>query len=415
MINQQKTLKQKKLMQKSRNHKTTSLLIGSIFAVTLAACNNDNANNNDNIVVTPQPKKALVYGHRGAAGYLPDHTLEGYKKGIELGADFVEPDLVMTKDGVLVCRHEPNIGGTTNVASHPEFANRKTSKMVDGVEIKNDWFVSDFTLAELKTLRAIQPLAQDRSTQFDGQFQIPTFEEMITTVQAENKRLGKNVGIIPEIKHSTFHAQLFGQNKIEDEVLRILAKYNYNQKSSPVVIQSFEVSNLKYLRTKTPVRLVQLIDGYDVDDNGVIQFSGGSLRPYDWTVSGKTDKNYGDMVKPAGLAEIKTYADIIGPWKPYLISSKIVDANNDGKADDLNNDGKFDERDRVLLAASDVVKNAHAVGLEVVPFTFRNESRRLTSDYKGDPKAEYKKFYDLGVDGVFTDFVDTAVAARDGK
>ncbi len=381
----------------------------------LSACNNDNNDNvNNTPVITPPvtAQKVLIYGHRGAAGYLPDHTLEGYKKAIELGADFVEPDLVMTKDGVLVCRHEPNIGGTTNVALHPEFANRRTSKMVDGVEIKNDWFVSDFTVAELKTLRAIQPLPQDRSTQYDGQFQIPTFEEMVITVQAENQRLGKQVGIIPEIKHSTFHMQLFGQYKIEDEVLRILAKYNYNQKSSPVIIQSFEVSNLKYLHSKTPVRLVQLIDGYGVDDSGTIQFGGGSLRPYDWTVAGKTDKNYGDMVKPAGLADIKTYADIIGPWKAYLISSKIVDANNDGKADDLNNDGKFDERDRVLLPHSDVVKHAHAIGLEVVPFTFRNEPRRLTSDYQGDPKAEYKKFYDLGVDGVFTDFVDTAVAAR---
>lgn len=381
----------------------------------LSACNNDNNDNvNNTPVITPPvtAQKVLIYGHRGAAGYLPDHTLAGYKKAIELGADFVEPDLVMTKDGVLVCRHEPNIGGTTNVALHPEFANRRTSKMVDGVEIKNDWFVSDFTVAELKTLRAIQPLPQDRSTQYDGQFQIPTFEEMVITVQAENQRLGKQVGIIPEIKHSTFHMQLFGQYKIEDEVLRILAKYNYNQKSSPVIIQSFEVSNLKYLHSKTPVRLVQLIDGYGVDDSGTIQFGGGSLRPYDWTVAGKTDKNYGDMVKPAGLADIKTYADIIGPWKAYLISSKIVDANNDGKADDLNNDGKFDERDRVLLPHSDVVKHAHAIGLEVVPFTFRDEPRRLTSDYQGDPKAEYKKFYDLGVDGVFTDFVDTAVAAR---
>ena len=381
----------------------------------LSACNNDNNDNvNNTPVITPPvtAQKVLIYGHRGAASYLPDHTLEGYKKAIELGADFVEPDLVMTKDGVLVCRHEPNIGGTTNVALHPEFANRKTSKMIDGVEVQNDWFVSDFTLAELKTLRAIQPLPQDRNTEFDGKFDIPTFEEMISTVQAENKRLGKNVGIIPEIKHSTFHAQIFGQNKIEDEVLRILAKYNYNQKSSPVIIQSFEVSNLKYLHSKTPVRLVQLIDGYGVDDSGTIQFGGGSLRPYDWTVAGKTDKNYGDMVKPAGLADIKTYADIIGPWKAYLISSKIVDANNDGKADDLNNDGKFDERDRVLLPHSDVVKHAHAIGLEVVPFTFRDEPRRLTSDYQGDPKAEYKKFYDLGVDGVFTDFVDTAVAAR---
>ena len=141
------------------------LALCAIGSIGLAGCNDDNDNSDNTGVISPTPKKALVYGHRGAAGYLPDHTLEGYKKGIELGADFVEPDLVMTKDGILVCRHEPNIGGTTNVASHPEFASRKTSKMIDGVEVKDDWFVSDFTLAELKTLRAIQPLPQDRSTQ----------------------------------------------------------------------------------------------------------------------------------------------------------------------------------------------------------------------------------------------------------
>ncbi len=393
-----------------------SLLVGAAVFGGLTGCNDNNDNNQQPSVINPVPtKKAIVYGHRGASGYLPDHTLESYKKGIELGADYVEPDLVMTKDGVLICRHEPNISGTTDVANHPEFSSRKTTKMIDGAEVKDDWFVSDFTLAELKTLRARQPLPQDRSTAYDGLYQIPTFEEMVQTVQAENKRLGKNVGIIPEVKHSTFQASIFGQNKVENELLRILVKYNYTKKTDPVVIQSFEVSNLKYLHSKTNVRLVQLIDGDDLDKEGNMLVAAPSLRPYDWTVAGKTDKDYRDMVKPDGLKEIKTYADMIGPWKPYLISSKQVDANKDGQPDDLNGDGKIDDRDRVLLPASDVVKNAHAVGLEVVPFTFRNEPRRLVSDYKGDPKAEYRKFYDLGVDGLFSDFVDTAVAARDSK
>lgn len=383
----------------------------SASMLTLAGCN-DNNDDSTPTVTTPKP---LVYGHRGAAGYLPDHTLEGYKKGIELGADYVEPDLVMTKDGVLVCRHEPNIGGTTDVASHPEFATRKTTKMVDGVEVKDDWFVSDFTLEELKTLKARQPLPAERTTEFDGKFNVPTFEEMIQTVQAENTRLGKKVGIIPEIKHSTFHAGIFGLHKIEDETVRILNKYGYTKKDSPAIIQSFEVSNLIYLNSKTDVRLVQLIDGDGLDKDGKMQFAAPSDRPYDWTAAGITNKTYGDMLSKEGLAAIKLYADIIGPWKPYIISSKQVDADNNGQPDDLNKDGMIDERDRVLLPASDVVKNAHAVGLEVVPFTFRNEPRRLASDYKGDPKAEYKKFYDAGVDGLFTDFVDTAVAARDGK
>jgi glycerophosphoryl diester phosphodiesterase len=383
----------------------------SASMLTLAGCN-DNNDNSTPVANTPKP---LVYGHRGAAGYMPDHTLEGYKKGIELGADYVEPDLVMTKDGILVCRHEPNIGGTTDVASHPEFATRKTTKMVDGVEVKDDWFVSDFTLEELKTLKARQPLPAERTTEFDGKFNVPTFEEMIQTVQAENTRLGKKVGIIPEIKHSTFHAGIFGLHKIEDETVRILNKYGYTKKDSPAIIQSFEVSNLIYLNSKTDVRLVQLIDGDGLDKDGKMQFAAPSDRPYDWTAAGITNKTYGDMLSKEGLAAIKLYADIIGPWKPYIISSKQVDADNNGQPDDLNKDGMIDERDRVLLPASDVVKNAHAVGLEVVPFTFRNEPRRLASDYKGDPKAEYKKFYDAGVDGLFTDFVDTAVAARDGK
>jgi glycerophosphoryl diester phosphodiesterase len=301
------------------------------------------------------------------------------------------------------------------VASHPEFATRKTTKMVDGVEVKDDWFVSDFTLEELKTLKARQPLPAERTTEFDGKFSVPTFEEMIQTVQAENTRLGKKVGIIPEIKHSTFHAGIFGLHKIEDETVRILNKYGYTKKDSPAIIQSFEVSNLIYLNSKTDVRLVQLIDGDGLDKDGKMQFAAPSDRPYDWTAAGITNKTYGDMLSKEGLAAIKLYADIIGPWKPYIISSKQVDADNNGQPDDLNKDGMIDERDRVLLPASDVVKNAHAVGLEVVPFTFRNEPRRLASDYKGDPNAEYKKFYEAGVDGLFTDFVDTAVAARDGK
>ncbi|ONG42079.1 glycerophosphodiester phosphodiesterase [Alkanindiges hydrocarboniclasticus] len=389
--------------------KMIGAVIGSILATTLAGCNDDNDNSSDApAVINPTPKKALVYGHRGAAGYLPDHTLQGYKKGMELGADFVEPDLVMTKDGILVCRHEPNIGGTTNVAAHPEFASRKTSKMVDGVMVKDDWFVSDFTLSELKTLRAIQPIPQDRSTEFDGQFEIPTFEEMIATVQAENKRLGKTVGIIPEIKHSTFHASIFGQHKIEDEVLRILAKNGYNKKESPVIIQSFEVSNLKYLNGKTDVRLVQLIDGA-ANLDGTTKY----VIPYDLVAQGITTEK--PLNTAEGLVAAAKYADIIGPWKNYIVGGKAVDKNNDGKADDVNGDGLVDERDRTLSAPTDFIKHAHAAGLQVVPYTFRNEPRRLASDYKGDPKAEYKKFYDLGVDGVFTDFVDTAVAARDGK
>lgn len=350
----------------------------------------------------------LVIGHRGAAGYLPDHTLEGYQRGIDMGADFIEPDLVATKDGVLVARHEPNITGTTDVASRPEFASRKTKKVVDGVE-EEGWFVSDFTLAELKTLRAIQPLS-DRDPSFNGKFQIPTLEEVLDLAKSAGAKAGRTVGVYPETKHPTYHAKL--GLPLEDRLLTVLAKYGYTSKSSPVIIQSFEVSNLKYLRTKTQVRLVQLVDANDVNPDGSMDLTAPYDRPYDFAVAGDS-RTFASLLTPAGLKEVKTYADGVGPWKPYLIPSKQVDANKDGKADDLNGDGKIDERDRVMMPPTDVVKNAHAAGLFVHAYTFRNEAKRLASDFKGDPKAEYKLFYELGVDGVFSDFADTAKAARD--
>ena len=350
----------------------------------------------------------LVIGHRGAAGYLPDHTLEGYKKAIEMGADFIEPDLVATSDGVLVARHEPNITGTTDVAQRPEFANRKTKKTVDGAE-EEGWFVSDFTLAELKTLRAIQPFA-DRDPQFNGQFQIPTFVEVLDLAKAEGAKAGRTVGVYPETKHPTYHASL--GLPLEDRLLATLATYGYTTKASPVIVQSFEVANLKYLRSKTQVRLVQLVDGNDLNADGSIDLTAPYGKPYDFAVAGDA-RTFASLLTPAGLQQVKTYADGIGPWKPYLIPSRLVDRNNDGQPDDLNGDGKIDERDRVVMAPTEVVKNAHAAGLFVHPYTFRSEARRLASDFKGDPKAEYRLFYELGVDGVFSDFPDQARAARD--
>ena len=350
----------------------------------------------------------LVIGHRGASGYRPDHTLESYKLAIDMGADFIEPDLVATKDGVLVARHEPNITGTTDVATRPEFASRKTTKNVDGVN-EEGWFVSDFTLAELKTLRAVQPLS-DRDQSFNGKFQIPTVEEVLDLAKAEGTKAGRTVGVYPETKHPTYHAKL--GLPLEDRLLAVLAKYGYTTKASPVIVQSFEVSNLKYLRTKTQVRLVQLVDANDVNADGSMDLTAPYDKPYDFAVAGDS-RTFASLLTPAGLKEIKTYADGIGPWKPYLIPSKQVDANKDGKPDDLNGDGKIDERDRVMMPATSVVKDAHAAGLFVHAYTFRNEAKRLASDFKGDPKAEYKLFFNLGVDGVFSDFTDTAKAARD--
>ena len=309
---------------------------------------------------------------------------------------------------MLVARHEPNITGTTDVATRPEFASRKTTKNVDGVN-EEGWFVSDFTLAELKTLRAVQPLS-DRDQSYNGKFQIPTFEEVLDLAKAEGTKAGRTVGVYPETKHPTYHANL--GLPLEDRLLAVLAKYGYTTKASPVIVQSFEVFNLKYLRTKTQVRLVQLVDANDVNADGSMDLTAPYDKPYDFAVAGDS-RTFASLLTPAGLKEIKTYADGIGPWKPYLIPSKQVDANKDGKPDDLNGDGKIDERDRVMMPATSVVKDAHAAGLFVHAYTFRNEAKRLASDFKGDPKAEYKLFFNLGVDGVFSDFTDTAKAARD--
>ncbi|MFN7041366.1 MAG: glycerophosphodiester phosphodiesterase [Acidovorax temperans] len=373
-------------------------------ALALAACGGSDSPS----YPTLNGDTPLVIGHRGASGYRPDHTLESYKLAIEMGADFIEPDLVATKDGVLVARHEPNITGTTDVATRPEFASRKTTKNVDGVN-EEGWFVSDFTLAELKTLRAVQPLS-DRDQSYNGKFQIPTFEEVLDLAKAEGTKAGRTVGVYPETKHPTFHSKL--GLPLEDRLLAVLAKYGYTTKASPVIVQSFEVSNLKYLRTKTQVRLVQLVDANDVNADGSMDLTAPYDKPYDFAVAGDS-RTFASLLTPAGLKEVKTYADGIGPWKPYLIPSKQVDANNDGKPDDLNGDGKIDERDRVMMPATSVVKDAHAAGLFVHAYTFRNEAKRLASDFKGDPKAEYKLFFNLGVDGVFSDFTDTAKAARD--
>ncbi len=379
-----------------------ALIITALAVATLAACGGS-----DDGYPTLSGDKPLVVGHRGASGYRPEHTLASYQLAIDMGADFIEPDLVATKDGVLVARHEPNITNTTDVSTRAEFAARKTKKMVDGVE-EEGWFASDFTLAEIKTLYAKQTFPE-RDQSFNAQFRIPTLEEVLDLAKAQSAKLGRTVGVIPETKHPTFHVNL--GLKLEDRLLAILAGYGYTEKTSPVVVQSFEVSNLKYLRSKSQIRLVQLVDANDVKPDGSMDLTAPYDKPYDFAVAGDA-RTFASLLTPAGLQEIKTYADMIGPWKPYLIPSRQVDANNDGKPDDLNSDGQIDERDRVLMPATDVIKNAHAVGLMVVPYTFRNEAKRLTSDYKGDPGAEYKRFYEAGVDGVFSDFPDTAVAAR---
>jgi glycerophosphoryl diester phosphodiesterase len=324
----------------------------------------------------------LVIGHRGASGYRPEHTLASYELAIELGADYIEPDLVSTKDHVLVARHENDISGTTDVASHPEFADRKTTKTVDGNAITG-WFTEDFTLAELKTLRAKERLPDVRpaNTAFDGLYQIPTFQQVIDLAKRHH------VGIYPETKHPTYFRGI--GLPLEESLVATLRANGYRGPNAKVFIQSFEVGNLKRLDRMTDVPLVQLIDEVG--------------KPYDFVVSGDP-RTYADLIKPAGLAEIAGYADGIGPSKNLIVPR---DAQNR------------------LTHPTTLIRDAHKAGLVVHPWTFRRENNFLPEDFRqgnpaspvylqatGDFPAELRLFYKLGVDGVFSDNSDVAVAVR---
>jgi glycerophosphoryl diester phosphodiesterase len=324
----------------------------------------------------------LVIGHRGASGYRPEHTLGSYRLAIELGADYIEPDLVATSDHVLVARHENNIAETTDVASHPEFADRHTTKTIDGVAVTG-WFTEDFTLAELRTLRATErlPLLRPANTAFDGLERVPTFQEVIDLA----KRHG--VGIYPETKHPTYFDAV--GLSLEEPLVATLHANGYRGRNAPVFIQSFEVANLKELNRRTRVRLVQLLDA--------------TGRPYDFVVAGDP-RTYADLATPAGLAEIATYADGVGPNKGLIVPRDP--AGNLGDPTSL-------------------VRDAHRAGLVVHPWTFRKENEFLPVDFRqgdpaspqflratGDAPAEFRLFFRLGVDGLFTDHPGVAVAIR---
>ena len=324
----------------------------------------------------------LVIGHRGASGYRPEHTLASYQLAIDLGADYIEPDLVSTKDRVLVARHENEIGGTTDVAAHPEFASRRTTKVIDGVSITG-WFTEDFTLAELKTLRAKEriPGLRPTNTAFDGLEQIPTLQEVIDLARRND------VGIYPETKHPSYFDGI--GLSLEEPLVATLELNGYTKQSSPVFIQSFEVSNLKELDGMTRVPLVQLIS-----DVG---------KPFDFVLSGDP-RTYADLATPAGLREIARYADGAGANKNLIVPR--------------------DSANR-LLSPTSFIRDAHRAGLVVHPWTFRRENSFLPQDFRegnpgspmyeaatGDFAAELRLFYRFGVDGVFTDNPDVAVAAR---
>ncbi|MEV6517050.1 glycerophosphodiester phosphodiesterase [Micromonospora chalcea] len=331
-------------------------------------------------------QRPIVIGHRGASGYRPEHTLEAYRLAIRQGADFIEPDLVATKDGVLVARHENEISGTTDVAARPEFAARKAKKTIDGVTVTG-WFTEDFTLAELKTLRAKERLPQARvaNTAFDGRFEIPTFQEVIDLARSESKARGRTIGVYPETKHPTYFASI--GRPLEEPLVAVLRRNRLTHRADPVFVQSFESANLRKLDKMIDVRLVQLMDA--------------SGAPYDF-VAGGDKRTYADLATPAGLAWISRYADGVG-----LNKNLIVPRDSAGR----------------LLAPTAVIRDAHRQKLVVHAWTFRAENQFLPVDFRigadpnarGDITSEYELFFDLGLDGVFSDHPDTAVAARAGR
>ena len=381
------------------NLKKQTALLSLAGALTLALLPSGAGADSDSRDNTHKPSSPLVIGHRGASGYLPEHTLESYALAIELGADYIEPDLVATKDGHLIARHEPNIINTTDVSDRPEFAARKRIAVVDGFP-EEGFFASDFTLAEIKTIRAKQAFAE-RPQQFNGKFNIVTLEEIIALAKRKSEETGRTIGIYPETKHPTYHQRL--GLALEKRLIDVLTKAGLNRRGAPVFIQSFEQANLKQLRKMTPLPLIQLVDADDVNADGSLAFNAPFDRPYDWTVSNDPvlkARTFGFFVTDAGLKEVATYADGIGPWKRYIVSTIAAGLPGPGEAS------------RVLAPPTDVIARAHKAGLLVHAYTFRNEQRRLPSDYAGNPVNEYLQFYRLGIDGVFSDFADTAVAAR---
>lgn len=351
----------------------------------------------------------LVIAHRGASGYLPESTLEAYQRAIDLGADVIELDLISTKDGELIASHYPNLAMTTNVASRPEFASRRRENWpVDG-ELQSGWFAHDFTLAEIKTLGVVAT-DPERPQEYNAKFRLVTLQEVIELVKAESDRLGRSIAIYPESKNPTYHRDL--GLPLEDKLISAIRSAGWNSKAAPVFVQSFEPGSLKEMRAKgLNVRMVQLIDadGYDFRTGG-LTYSPPFHRPYDWQKSGD-QRLFKDMVTPAGLAEIKTYADGIGPWKPYIVPVR-AQLDDAGNLKDINGDGKIDLRDAFTEHPTSLIADAHKLGLFVHAYTFRSESRYLAASYLGDPRAEYAQFYRLGVDGVFSEFPDTATAAR---
>ena len=316
------------------------------------------------------PRKPLIIGHRGASGYRPEHTLASYELAARMGADFIEPDLVTTKDHVLIARHEPEISATTDVAARPEFAGRRTTKTIDGIATTG-WFTEDFTLAEIKTLRAIEriPAVRQENTVFNGLFEVPTLEEVLRLRERLSKELGREIGVYPETKHPTYF-QSIGL-PLEPPLVSILRRHNLDHRNAPVFVQSFEDGNLRALHSTYRLRA------------GLVFLAGGPTP----------------LITPAGLRDLATFAAGLGPTKDLIIPRLA--------------DGSLGEQ-------TTLVADAHAAGLEVHPWTFRAENSFLPANLRvgTDPSAwgkiidEIKIFIGTGIDGLFTDQTDVAIVAR---
>ncbi|QER86181.1 glycerophosphodiester phosphodiesterase [Streptomyces tendae] len=327
-----------------------------------------------------------VIGHRGASGYRPEHTLGSYQLALDMGADIVEAgDLVPTKDGHLVCRHEPEIGGTTDVADHPEFAGRRTTKTLDGVQVTG-WFTEDFTLAELKRLRAVErvPANRPHNTLYDGRWEIPTFEEVLRWQDEQTRRRGKQVWIYPELKHPTYFRKL-GLG-LEERVAKVLRRHGKDRKNSPVILQSFESTAVERMNELVGNPLVVLLDA-------------AGTRPWDFTETGDP-RTVDDLITPKGLKEIASYAQGIGPTL-----NLIIPRDASGR----------------LTEPTTLVRDAHRAGLVLHPYTMRNENPFLPAEFRkgsdpdayGDVFGAYRAYFATGIDGVFTDNPDTGLLARE--
>ena len=327
-----------------------------------------------------------VIGHRGSSGYRPEHTFGSYQFALDIGADVVEQDLVPTKDGHLVVRHEPEIGGTTDVASHPEFAGRRTTKTIDGIATTG-WFTEDFTLAELKTLRAVErlPAVRQRNTIYDGRWEIPTFEEVLKWADEQGRKRGKAVWLHTETKHPTYFRSI-GLG-LEEPLYKLLHKYGRHTAHAPQFLQSFEPSSLQRLgKLGVAAPKIALLDA-------------ATTRPYDFVAAGDP-RTVADLVTPAGLKWIAGFAQGIGPT--LLL---IIPRDASGK----------------LTTPTTLVADAHAAGLVLHPYTMRNENQFLPADFRtgtdpnayGDAFGAFKVYFEQGIDGIFSDNADTAFLARE--